>query len=97
MRRRVGQQRHVARVLQRDPQATLMARAGAGLASWLNLTAIGEIAVQARDIFIVDLDHMIDTECANLASTRPTTTTTKSPATTESRPITTIPISVAKA
>jgi len=96
VRRRVGQQRHVPRVLQRNPQATLVARASSSLAPWLDLAAIGEIAVQPRDIFIVDLDYMIDTECTNLAATWPTTTTTKSPTATESRPITTIPISVAK-
>jgi hypothetical protein len=63
-----------------------MARAGAGLASWLNLTAIGEIAVQARDIFIVDLDHMIDTERADLATTRSAPTATKAPAATIPKP-----------
>jgi hypothetical protein len=97
VRRRVGQQRHVAGVLQRNPQAALMARAGAGLASWLNLTAIGEIAVQARDIFIVDLDDMIDTERANLAPAwSSASTSTEATAATKPRPITTISITVAK-
>ena len=96
MRRRVGQQRHVACVLQRNPQTALVARAGAGLTSWLDLTAIGEIAVQTRDIFIVDLDHMIDTERADLTPTRSASTATEATATTESRPITTISITVAK-
>jgi hypothetical protein len=86
VRRRVGQQRHVSRVLQRDPQAALVARAGAGLTSWLDLAAIGEIAVQTRDIFIVDLDHVIDTERADLTPTRPASTATEAPAATIAEP-----------
>ena len=74
-----------------------MARAGASLASWLNLTAIGEIAVQTRDIFIIDLDDMIDTERANLAPAwSSASTSTEATAATEPRPITTISITVAK-
>jgi len=74
-----------------------MACAGAGLASWFDLATIGKIAVQARDIFIVDLDDMIDTERANLAPAwSSASTSTEATAATEPRPITTISITVAK-
>ena len=76
----------MARVLERDSQTTLVARAGAGFTPWLDLAAIGEIAVQPRDIFIVDLDHVIDTESAHLAPARSTTTTAEAPAATIAEP-----------
>jgi len=80
MRRRIGQQRHVPRVLERDTQATLVARAGAGLAPWLDLATFGEIAVQSRDVLVVDLDDMIDTKRTDLAPSRVASTATKAPA-----------------
>jgi hypothetical protein len=88
----------VPRILERDAQATLMARACAGLAPRLDLAAIGKITVQTRDILVVDLDDMIDTKRANFAPPCIAPTTTEAPA----APITAAvakprPIAVAKA
>jgi hypothetical protein len=96
----------VPRILERDAQATLMARACAGLAPRLDLAAIGKITVQTRDILVVDLDDMIDTKRANFAPPCIAPTTTEAPAApitaavAKARPIAVAkprPIAVAKA
>jgi hypothetical protein len=99
VRRRVWQQRHVPGVLERDSQTALVARAGASLAPRFDLTTIGEIAVQPRDILVVNFDNVIDAERADLAPPCVTSTATKASAATvsEARSIATITASVAKA
>jgi hypothetical protein len=99
VRRRVWQQRHVPGVLERDAQAALVARTGAGLAPRFDLTTIGEIAVQPRDILIVNLDNVINAERADLAPPCVTSTATKTTATTvaEARPLAAIAAAVAAA
>jgi hypothetical protein len=96
----------VPRILERHAQATLMARACAGLAPRLDLAAIGKITVQTRDILVVDLDDMIDTKRANFAPPCIAPTTTEAPAApitaavAKARPIAVAkprPIAVAKA
>jgi hypothetical protein len=98
----------MSRVLEGDAQSPLMARTRASLATRLDLTAIRKIAVQARDIFIVDLENMIDAERADLAPPEVAPTAAKAPTATitearsfttitESRSFTTITAAITKA
>ena len=67
MRGGVGQERHKARILERDTQAALVLGAGAGLTSWLDFTTVGKIAAQSPHIFVINLFDMVYTEGADLA------------------------------
>jgi hypothetical protein len=78
----------MSRVLEGDAQSPLMARTRASLATRLDLTAIRKIAVQARDIFIVDLENMIDAERADLAPPEVAPTAAKAPTATITATIT---------
>ena len=65
-----GQQRDLARALDRDGQAALMARAGAGLAPRLDLAALGDVAPQLVRLLVVDVLDLVDAESADLAAAR---------------------------
>jgi len=65
----------VASLFQRDTQATLMLRAGAGLPAWLDFATIGDVALQeAAGFFVINLTHMVVAELANFAATAALTT-----------------------
>ena len=64
----IGQERHEARVLERNTQAALVLGAGARLASWLNFTKVGKLPAQSTDILVVNLAHMVDAERADLTA-----------------------------
>ena len=66
----VRQQRDVACPLQRDGQRPLVARAGAGLASRLDLAALREVAAQPRDVLVVDVADLVDAEGTDLPTRR---------------------------
>jgi len=68
MSRREGQQRHVARTLDRRGQAALMARAGAGAATRKNLASIGDIPLEALDILVIGNANSVGAETANLTA-----------------------------
>ena len=63
----IWQHRHMARILQRHREATLMLGAGACLAARLNLATIRDVATQATDIFVVNLAHMVNAKRADFA------------------------------
>ncbi len=65
---RVRQQRDVAGALERDGQLALVPGAGAGLAARLDLGALGQVAAQAVDLLVVDLDGLVGAEGADLAA-----------------------------
>ena len=66
--RRVRQQRDVPRSLQRGRQHPLMAGAGAGLASRLDLRSLAQVAAEPVDFLVVDALGLVDAEVAHLAS-----------------------------
>src|SRR5947209_6864686 len=56
----VGEQRHVPRSLERNGEPALVLGASAGLASWLDLAAVGEEAAHAAGILVVDVPRLLD-------------------------------------
>ena len=69
MLRRVREQGDVAGALERDRQLALVAGAGAGLASRLDLGPLRQVAAEAVDLLVVDLDGLVGAERADLAAT----------------------------
>src|SRR6185437_6196212 len=68
MLRGIGQQRHMPGILQRHGQEPLVFGASARLAPRLNLRAVGKIAAQFVRLFVINLDHMVHPERADLAA-----------------------------
>src|ERR1700741_4806605 len=66
---RIREQCHVAGSLERDTQLALMSGAGAGLPSRLDLGPLREVAAEAVDLLVVDLDGLVGAEGADLAAT----------------------------
>ena len=66
--RRVRQERDVAGPLEGDGQLALVAGAGAGLAARLDLGPLGQVAAEAVDLLVVDLDGLVGAERADLAA-----------------------------
>ena len=64
--RRVREQRHVARALERDGELALVRGARAGLPARLDLGALGEVAAEAVDLLVVDHDRLVGAEGADL-------------------------------
>ena len=60
-----GQEGQVSRALQSDCQHPLVARAGARLASRLDLATVGDVAAQPCRLLVVDRLHFIDAEDAD--------------------------------
>ena len=58
----------MAGALERDRQLALVAGAGAGLAPRLDLGPLGQVAAEAVDLLVVDLDGLVGTERADLAA-----------------------------
>ena len=56
------------RSLERDGQLTLVAGTRAGLAPWLDLGALGQVAAEAVDLLVIDLDRLVGAEGADLAT-----------------------------
>ena len=63
-----GQQGDVAGALEGDRQLALVPGAGAGLAARLDLGALGQVAAEAVDLLVVDLDGLVGAERADLAA-----------------------------
>ena len=53
--------------LQRDAERALVSGAGAGLAAWLDLAALGQVATQASHVLVIDLLHAVNAERAHFA------------------------------
>src|SRR5579864_8815879 len=67
----VGEQRHIACLLDSSAQTTLMFGAGTRLTAGLDLASIGDVALhEAAGIFIIDFTNMIVTELTNFAAGR---------------------------
>ena len=63
---RVRKERDVAGALEGDRELALVAGAGAGLAARLDLGALREVAAEAVDLLVVDLDRLVGAEGADL-------------------------------
>ena len=73
----VGEQCHIACLLDGTTQATLMLGAGARLTARFDLATIRDVALhEAASIFVIDLTDMIVTELTNFASRGTLTTPT---------------------
>lgn len=75
----------MAGALDRDAEAALVAGAGAGLAAWLDLAALGQVAAQARHVLVVDLYYTVNAEGAHLAAGYVAVATSAGPATRATR------------
>lgn len=62
--------------LEREREDALVAGASAGSAAWLDLAAIGDVAAQPADVFVVDVGHFVDAERAYFAARGIATTAT---------------------
>ena len=58
----------VAGALEGNGQLALVAGAGAGLPSGLDLGPLGEVAAEAVDLLVVDLDGLVGAERTDLAA-----------------------------
>jgi hypothetical protein len=66
--RRVREQRDVTCALERDGQLALVPCARPGLSTRLDLGALREVAAEAVDLLVVDLDRLVGAERADLAT-----------------------------
>src|SRR5439155_3922176 len=66
----VGEQRHLARALDRDRHLALVAPAGSRNASRTDLPALGDVTAQLVHILVVDLLHLVLAEEAGLPTDR---------------------------
>jgi hypothetical protein len=64
----VWKERDVTSALQGDTQLTLMPGTRTGLPARLDLRALGEVAPEAVDLLVVDLDGLVGAERADLAT-----------------------------
>src|SRR6476469_9709988 len=64
----VREQRHVTGPLEGDRQLALVAGTRAGLAARLDLGALRQVAAEAVDLLVVDLDRLVGAERADLAA-----------------------------
>src|SRR5437868_6261480 len=71
-----GQQRHMARALDRGRQAALVPRAGARAPARQDFAPVGDIALQALDVFVIGDAYLVDAEAAHLAAGDELTTAT---------------------
>jgi hypothetical protein len=78
MFRRERQQGDLARPLQSGGQHALMARAGTGLASRLDLASVGDVAAQTAGLLVVDRGYFVDTKGADPAPPETAATATAS-------------------
>jgi hypothetical protein len=65
---RIWKQRDVSCPFQSNRQLSLVAGTGAGLPSRLDLRPLGEVASEAVDLLVVDLDGLVGAERADLAA-----------------------------
>src|SRR5258708_39676764 len=73
----VRQESHMAGLLQRHTQPTLVFGTGASLTTWLNLPPVRNVALKkAAGIFVINLTHMVMTELTNFAASAALTTWT---------------------
>src|SRR5258706_12193022 len=66
----VGQQRHIARALDRLRKQALLARRDGGDAAWHDLAALGDEALQQLHVLVVDLGRIGAREGAGLLATK---------------------------
>jgi hypothetical protein len=72
MFRSVGQQRHVARLFERDRKATLVFRARSRFAAGFDLATIRNVAFhESAGVFVINFTSMIVTKLANFAACWP--------------------------
>jgi hypothetical protein len=74
--RGVRKQGNVAGTLQREREHALVLRAGAGLATWLDLCAVAHVAAKLGRLFVIDVVDLVDAEGANSSAAEATATTT---------------------
>ena len=84
----------MARALDCDRQGPLVAGAGAKLAAWLDLAALGKMAAKTGDILIIDFIGVVGAETADLAA-RAETATAATASATALRPIAAVAITTA--
>lgn len=78
--RRVRQQRDLARTLERGCEHSLMSSAGAGLATRLDLAAVGDISAEAAGVFVIDELYFVDAESADTSPPKAATAAPWTPA-----------------